>query len=152
MTGWPLSQQKCLKRGIVLIQDAGRSEHQSDLLFKGPLSSSGGSISGCSLHRLVGHDTGGKLLLGPLKAGARGAVQRMDLMRMWRLEVKRGHLSNACGWSYLFEHDQGHGGQRGEENGNNDHDDAHGGAFIQAGHSRDPPTTDEKRTFNTADG
>lgn len=88
MTGRPLSQQRCLKRGIVLKQDAGWSEHRSDLLFEGPLSSSGGSISGCSLHRLVGHDAGGKLLLGPLKAGARGAVQRMDLMRMWRLEQR----------------------------------------------------------------
>lgn len=76
----------CSQTGQTLQRDAGWSERQSDLLFKGPLSSSGGSISGCSLHRLVGHDAGGKLLLGPLKAGARGAVQRMDLMRMWRLE------------------------------------------------------------------
>lgn len=66
----------------------GWSERRSDLLFKGPLSSSGGSSSGCGLHRLVRHDASGKLLLGPLKAGTRGAVERMDLMSMWRLEQR----------------------------------------------------------------
>lgn len=78
----------CSQTGQTLQQVVGWSRRRSDLLFKGPLSSSGGSIRGCSLHRLVGHDAGGKLLLGPLKAGARGAVERMDLMGMWRLEQR----------------------------------------------------------------
>lgn len=72
----------------VVQQEGGRSEtagsSPSGLLFKGSLSSSGGGISGGSLHRLVGHDAGGKLLLGPLKAGACGAVQRVDLIGRWR--------------------------------------------------------------------
>lgn len=79
-------------RGIVLKpvaqQEGGQSEaagsSQSGLLFKGSLSGPGGGISGSSLHCLVGHDAGGKLLLGPLKAGACGAVQRVDLIGRWR--------------------------------------------------------------------
>lgn len=62
-----------------------------------------------------------------------------------RTEVKGGHLLNDCSRLYLLEHDQGHGSQRGEENGNNDHDDAHWDAFIEAGQSRDPPTMDENQ-------
>lgn len=68
---------------------AGQSHHRgSGLLFEGPPSSCGSSVSGGSLHRLVGHDPGGKLLLGPLKAGACGSVQRVDLIRRWRLEKR----------------------------------------------------------------
>lgn len=48
---------------------------------------------------------------------------------------------------YLFEHDEGHGGQRGEEDGDHDHDDAHRDAPVQAGESRDPPAGDGKKTF-----
>lgn len=36
---------------------------------------------------------------------------------------------------HLFEHDEGQGGQRGEERRHEDHHDAHGDAFVQAGQS-----------------
>lgn len=54
--------------------------NQSDLLFKGSLRSSGGGVGSGRLHGTVGHDARGKLLLGPLEAGAGGAVQCVDLM------------------------------------------------------------------------
>lgn len=139
----------------VVQQEGGRpgpaGSSRSGLLFKGSLSGSGGGISGGSLHRLVGHDAGGKLLLGPLKAGACGAVQRVDLIGTWRWERRwnEGIFSNNNGWLYLLEHDQGHGGQGGEENGDDDHNHAHWDVFIQAGQSWDPPTVEENRKFDT---
>lgn len=57
--------------------------------------------------------------------------------------------SNNNGWLYLLEHDQGHGGQGGEENGDDDHNRAHWHVFIQAGQSRDPATMEENRKFDT---
>lgn len=56
----------------------------SDLLFEGSPGSVGSSVSGGGLHRLVGHDAGGELLLRLLEAGAGGPVQRMDLKTITR--------------------------------------------------------------------
>lgn len=61
----------------------------------------------------------------------------------------RARFQKDCSWLYLFEHEQGHGGQRGEEDSNDDHNDAHWGAFIQAAQSRDPPTVDGNLRFST---
>lgn len=53
------------------------------LSFEGPAGGVGGgvgrSVGGRGLHRLVGHDAGGELLLGLLEAGAGGAVQSVHL-------------------------------------------------------------------------
>lgn len=71
-------------------------------------------------------------------------------MKKKKKKVKCGSTSVAR--LYLFEHDEGHGGQRGEEDGDDDHDDAHRDALVQAGESRDPPAEDQKKTFSTGDG
>lgn len=85
VTGRPLSVGSEEGR-IVLKPAVPWRERRSDLLLKGSLGGSGGGVGGGGLHRPVGHDAGGELLLGPLEAGARGAVQRVDLMGTSRLE------------------------------------------------------------------
>lgn len=47
-----------------------------------------GSVGGRRAHRLVGEDPRGKLLLRLLEAGARPAVQRVDLGESGKLGVK----------------------------------------------------------------
>lgn len=49
--------------------------------------------------------------------------------------------------SHLFEHEEGHDSLRGEESRDEDHDDAHRDAGIQAGQSRDPPAAGDKTVF-----
>lgn len=125
------------------------SKIQSDLLFEASLCGSGGGISSGRLDRLVGHDACCKLLLGPLKAGTGGTVQRMHLMKVGGEKIIRTENTSIdstflWGRRYLFEHDERHGGQWGKESGDDDHDDAHWDAFIQAGQRWDPPAVGEK--------
>lgn len=53
--------------------------NKSDLLLESPLSGRGGGSGRRRLDGFIGHDACGELLLGLLEAGARGAVQGVDL-------------------------------------------------------------------------
>lgn len=148
------------------------------LRFEGPAGgvgrSVGGGVGGGCLDRLVGHDPSGKLLLGFLEAGSRGAVESVHLDRAERddgqsaeppslLWQHQSPPSNLCSvgqlhlsagtpkqtvqtrWAslaptYLFEHDEGAHGQSGEQGCDQQHDDAHRDAGVEADESQDPAT------------
>lgn len=127
---------------------------QSDLLFEGRLCSPGGGVSSGCLHRLIGHDACGKLLLSLLEAGTGGTVQCMDLIK-WRARTDEVVLNRLLkmlpdylmDYLYLFEHDEGQDSQWGKESSDEDHYNAHWDASIQASQSWDPPAKHKKVTY-----
>lgn len=133
----------------------------------------GGRPGRCVLEAPVGEDALGKLLLGPLEAGARAAIQGMHLGKGARektsacgtriglaappgratpplgLPHNGPELSPALRGTHLLQEEEREDGAEREERRHHHHDDGHGQVPVQLGQRRDPAAARESRGVST---
>lgn len=127
----------------------------------------GGRPGRCVLEAPVGEDALGKLLLRPLEAGARAAIQGVHLgegaggkISAWETPpAKQSHpgtphkgpeLPPAPRGTHLLEEEEREDGAEREERRHHHHDDGHGQVPVQLGQRRDPAAARESSGVSTA--